>query len=166
MLVSVVEISNSDVHICTSNECELKAQLQTALRSDISSNVGSVRPLIRTSKVSKLRQPVWFSGWTSLKSSPPGLSAALCGCFCHRFNRSGCTNRQLYFLIDKCLLFTANSHKPRLFPMTIIIPPTAAVSDEASGHRDFGAAASCYSHLQTPQPAAADTHVNISAVVH
>lgn len=82
-------------------------------------------------------------------------SAALCGCFCHRFNRIGCKNRQLYFLIDKRLLFTATN-----LPMTIIILPTAAVTDEASGHRDF--------LLESPSntTAAADTHMNVSAVVH
>lgn len=44
--------------------------------------------------------------------------------------------------------------------MTIIILPTAAVTDEASGHRDF--------LLESPSntTAAADTHMNVSAVVH
>lgn len=72
MLVTVVEISNSNVHICTSNQYELKAQLQTALRSDIFSKVGSVRrhkeviSLIWTSKVSELRQWMNFT-----KELPP-----------------------------------------------------------------------------------------------
>lgn len=153
MLVTVVEISNSNVHKCTSNQYELKAQLQTTLRSDLFSNVGSVCrhkeviSLIWTSKVSELRQPVWDSGWTSLKSS--SLSTLQ-----HCVGVSVIVSIGLDVKTDSYIFLLIN------LPMTIIIPPTAAVTDEASGHRDF--------LLESPSntTAAADTHMNVSAVVH